>query len=54
MAYTLAADVSITKAGVQTTTFASRNARYVKIEGVTRATAYGISFWEVQVFGFAD
>ena len=54
MAYTLAADVSITKAGVQTTTFASRNARYVKIEGVTRATVYGISFWDVQVFGFAD
>ena len=54
MAYTLAADVTISKAGVHTTSFASRNARYVKIERVTRATAYGISFWDVQVFGFAD
>ena len=52
--YTQAADVSIPSAGIHTTTFASRNARYVKIEGVTRATPYGISFWEVQVFGVND
>ena len=52
--YTQAADVSIPSAGIHTTTFASRDARYVRIEGVTRATPYGISFWEVQVFGVND
>jgi beta-glucosidase len=52
--YTQAADVSIPSAGIHTTTFASRNARYVRIEGVTRATPYGISIWEVQVFGVND
>ncbi len=49
-----AADVSITAAGLRTTTFAARDARYVRIQGVTRATQYGISFWEAQVFGPSD
>jgi hypothetical protein len=52
--YSLAAEVSIAKAGVQTSSFAPRDARYVRITGVTRATNYGISFWDVQVFGAPD
>ena len=33
---------------------AASNARYVRILGLTRATPYGISFWEAQVLGPAD
>ncbi|MGW4892502.1 discoidin domain-containing protein [Kitasatospora sp. NPDC004240] len=29
-------------------------ARYVRLQGVTRATGYGISLWEFQVFGSTD
>ncbi len=49
--FTEAADVSITSPGLKTTTFAARSARYVRVQGVTRATAYGISFWDARVFG---
>jgi glucose/arabinose dehydrogenase/PKD repeat protein len=52
--FSLAATVNITQAGVQTTTFTSRSARYVRVTGVTRATAWGISFWDVNVYGPAD
>ena len=48
--FTDAAVVSITKPGLQATTFATRSARYVRILGVTRATQYGISFWDARVF----
>jgi hypothetical protein len=37
--------------GEQTTTFAARQARWVRITGLTRATSSGISFWDVNVFG---
>src|SRR4051812_46331519 len=37
-----AATVNITQAGVETTTFAARSARYVPVTGVARATAWGV------------
>jgi hypothetical protein len=52
--FTDAATVSIGVAGPRTTTFAARGARYVRITGVTRATVWGISFWDVNVYGPAD
>ena len=52
--FTTAADVTITAPGVKTTQFAARSARYVRILGVTRATQWGISFWDASVFGAAD
>ena len=33
------------------TSFAAASARYVRVLGVTRATQWGISFWDAQVFG---
>ena len=46
-----AADVTNSSAGVKTNTFSVRSARYVRILGVTRATPYGFSFWDAQVYG---
>ena len=43
--------MSITSPGLKTTTFTARSARYVRVQGVTRATQYGISFWDARVFG---
>ena len=48
--FTDAAVVSITKPGLQATTFTTRSARYVRVLGVTRATQYGISFWDARVY----
>ena len=52
--FTQAASVSITSPGVKTTTFTARDARYVRVLGVTRATQWGISLWDASVFGPAD
>jgi glucose/arabinose dehydrogenase/PKD repeat protein len=52
--FTTGADVSINQAGVNVTTFAARGARYVRITGLQRATQYGISFWDANVFGPSD
>ena len=49
--FTEAADVSITSHGLKTTTFTARDARYVRVQGVTRSTQYGISFWDARVYG---
>jgi PKD repeat protein/glucose/arabinose dehydrogenase len=49
-----AAAVTISAKGVKRTEFAGRDARYVRVLGVVRATVYGISFWEARVFGPAD
>ncbi len=49
--FTTASDVTITTPGVKSTTFTARNARYVRVQGVTRATKYGISFWDANVYG---
>src|SRR5581483_4552776 len=48
--FTTAATVSANAAGWKTTSFTEASARYVRVLGVTRATVYGISFWDAQVF----
>ena len=50
-AFTDAATVSNGAAGWKLTTFTAVSARYVRVLGVTRATPYGISFWDANVFG---
>jgi len=52
--YSVAATVSISKKGRATTKFSARGARYVRIWGVRRATEWGFSFYDCEVFGPAD
>ena len=52
--FTEVADVTTSAPGLKVTNFAAADARYVRVQGVTRATAYGISFWDARVFGPAD
>jgi PIN domain nuclease of toxin-antitoxin system len=49
-----AAAVTISSSGLKRTEFGARDARYVRVLGVTRATVYGISFWDARVFGPPD
>ena len=49
--WTQQASVSLSSAVTKVTTFEPTTARYVRILGVNRATQYGISFWEVHVYG---
>jgi len=49
-----AAAVTASAPGWKTTSFTTRSARYVRVLGVTRATPYGISLWDAQVFGPAS
>jgi hexosaminidase len=49
-----AAAVTISSRGAKRTEFPVRSARYVRVLGVDRATVYGISFWNAQVFGPPD
>ena len=51
--WTQRASVSLGSAVTKVTTFEPATARYVRILGVNRATQYGISFWEVHVYGGA-
>jgi hypothetical protein len=51
--FTDAATVSNSQPGWKTTTFSAVGARYVRVLGVTRATAWGISLWDAQVFAAA-
>ncbi|WP_144312351.1 discoidin domain-containing protein [Terriglobus saanensis] len=37
--------------GVDNLTFPTVNARYIRMRGLTRATHYGYSFWEFEVYG---
>jgi chitinase len=39
--------------GTETQTFATVSARYVRMQGVKRATVYGYSIWEFEVYGGA-
>ena len=48
--FTTAASVTRSAAGLAATTFAARDARYVRVAADTRATPYGISLWDVRVF----
>ena len=51
--WTQRASVSLGSAVTKVTNFEPTTARYVRILGVNRATQYGISFWEVHVYGGA-
>ncbi|MEK0316505.1 S-layer homology domain-containing protein [Cohnella sp. 56] len=42
------------KGGKETVTFDTVNARYVKLASTKRATTYGLSLWEFEVFGPAE
>jgi beta-galactosidase len=50
-AWTTVATQSAGKGGVETLTFPSVVNRYIRLSGVTRATAYGYSLYEFQVYG---
>src|SRR5205814_2275779 len=52
--FTDAATVSNNAPGWKTSTFTAVSARYVRIQGITRATVWGYSFWDAQVFGPAS
>jgi glucose/arabinose dehydrogenase/PKD repeat protein len=49
--FTTAASVTRGGPGLEATTFPARDARYVRVVADTRATPYGISFWDFRVFG---
>ena len=54
VSFTEAADVSLGEPGLRVTSFPARGARYVRVQGVTRATDWGLSFWEARVYGPSD
>lgn len=49
--WTTVKDVTDGKGGVETLTFTATNARYVRMQGVTRGLPYGYSLWEMEVYG---
>ncbi|HXG76564.1 MAG TPA: PQQ-dependent sugar dehydrogenase, partial [Gaiellaceae bacterium] len=49
--FTLAAEQQATSPGWLSTVFPERGARYVRVLGLTRATPWGFSFWDAEVFG---
>ncbi len=49
--WTETASVTLRSATTKATTFPATAARYVRILGVRRATQYGISFWDVRIYG---
>jgi glucose/arabinose dehydrogenase len=49
--FTAAADDNATGAGFEATAFAARSARYVRVQALTRGTQWGVSMFEVRVFG---
>jgi hypothetical protein len=53
VSFTDEASVSSASAGLKVTTFAARNARYVRVYGLIRATPWGFSIWEVNVYGLS-
>ncbi len=52
--FDVAAEVSLDQPVARTSTFAVRRARYVRVQALERATPYGISLWEAEVYGPAD
>lgn len=48
--WTTAATVTAGNGGTDVVAFSPRSARYVRVVGVTRATSYGISLWEAEVY----
>jgi F5/8 type C domain/PA14 domain/Thrombospondin type 3 repeat len=49
--WSTAVTATISSPGLTVHTFPARDARYVRIRGDQRATPWGISLWDVQVFG---
>ena len=49
--WTTVKNVTDGKGGKETVTFTATNARYVRMQGVTRALPYGYSLWEMEVYG---
>jgi F5/8 type C domain/PA14 domain len=49
--WSTAATLTASSPGLKVHTFPVRSARYVRIEGDQRATRWGISLWDVRVFG---
>jgi hypothetical protein len=47
--WSTAATITISSPGLTTHTFATRTARYVRIQGDIRATTWGISLWDARV-----
>lgn len=53
--FTQADDVTIAGAGLRTSAFTARRARYVRVTALTRSSpAAGVSLWALRVFGPAD
>jgi hypothetical protein len=52
--YSVAADVLVSSKGRETSEFTTRLARYVRIVAVERATRWGSSFYDCEVFGPSD
>lgn len=51
VSWRVAADVTRYSAGTVASVFTARQARYVRIKGITRATRWGYSFWTTSVYG---
>jgi len=49
--WTTVKELSGQDGGEDVITFSATNARYVRMQGVTRALPYGYSLWEMQVYG---
>ena len=49
--WTTVKNVTNGKGGKETVTFTATSARYVRMQGVTRALPYGYSLWEMEVYG---
>jgi hypothetical protein len=54
VSFSVAASDGATAAGWRSTVFAARSARFVRVLGLARATPWGISFWDAQVYGPTD
>lgn len=52
--FVTAAEVTLGGPVARTTSFTARQARYVRVVGLQRATPYGISLWEAEVYGPVD
>lgn len=51
--WTVQKTVTTGAGGTEDLTFAAVNARYVRVHGLKRSTAYGFSIWEFEVYGDA-
>ena len=49
--WTTVSDLTGQDGGEDVVTFGATNARYVRMQGVTRALPYGYSLWEMTVYG---